>query len=113
MGLRAVRAEAPSRGRVTMQQSPEEVGVRTSELLGEQGWCLWQCEVLDGDVILVVDETFTKEMPKEHEVYTVRELFLLLKVDETTIRLVHEAKKLGGAVVLEVEQLPEGKDPLR
>ena len=120
MGLRAMRAEAPSRGGECLQQSPEEVGVRTSELLGEQGWCLWQCEVLNGEVIVVVDEADSpgvratnRNLPEGHAVYKLRELFLLLKVNDSTIRLVHEAKKLGGAVVLEVEQLPEGKDPLR
>jgi len=110
MGLRAMRAEAPSRGHATMQQSPEEVGVRTSELLGKKGWCLWQCEVLDGDVIVVVDEADSpgvrataRNLPEGYEVYKLRELLLLLQVDDSTIRLVHEAKKLGGAVVLEVK----------
>ena len=110
MGLRATRAKAPSNSRAATRQSPEEVGVRTSELLGEKGWCLWQCEVLDGDVIVVVDEAHSpgvhetaRNLPEGHAVYRLRELRHLLKVDDSTIRLVHEVKKLGGAVILEVK----------
>ena len=107
MALRALRAEAPSTGREAHRRSPEEVGRRTSELLGEQGWCRWQCELLDGDIIVVLDEMVAREIPEGHATYTVGELFLLLKVDEATIRLIHEAKKLGGAVVLEVVRLSD------
>lgn len=111
MGLRALKAEAPkatpSRSCKGRRQSPEEVGRRTSELLGERGWCLWRCDVLDGDIIVVVDEAIARDVPGGHPAYTVRELFLLLKLDEATIRLIHEAKRLGGAVILGVETCDE------
>jgi len=108
MGLRALRAEAPTTGREARRQSPEEVARRTSELLGQRGWCRWQCDLLDGDVIVVLDERTARDIPpQEHPTYTVGELFLLLKLDEATIRLIHEAKKLGDAVIVEVVPLPD------
>ena len=110
MGLRAMRAEAPHRNHGP-GQSPEEVARRTSELLGERGWCLWQCDVLGGDVIAVVDEA-ARGVPEGLAVYTVPELYLLLKLDETTIRLIHEAKKLGGAVVVGVIEPHDGEEAM-
>ena len=107
MALRAMNAEAPKRVYTSLGQSPEEVGARTSELLGERGWCLWQCWLLDGDVIVVVDETIARDVPSGYPVYLLTELYQLEKADEPTIRLIHEAKKLGGAVVVRVENPPE------
>jgi hypothetical protein len=46
-------------------------------------------------------------VPEGYTVYTVRELYLLLKLDEATIRLIHEAKRLGGAVILGAETCDE------
>ena len=103
MVLRAMNAEAPKRVHTPLEQSPEEVGARTSELLGERGWCLWQCRLLDGDVIVVVDETVVRDVPPGYPVYLLTELYQLEKADDSTTRLVHEAKKLGSAVVIRVE----------
>ena len=102
MALRAMNSEAPSRVHTPIRQSPEEVGRRTSELLGERGWCLWQCRLLEGDVIVVVDETIARDVRSGYPVYLITELYQLEKADDSTIRLIHEAKKLGGAVVIRV-----------
>jgi len=107
MALRAMNADAPSRVHTPLQQSAEEVGARTSELLDERGWCLWECRLLDGDVIVVVDETIARDIPPGYPVYMLSELYQLEKADDSTVRLIHEAKKLGGAVVIRVENPQE------
>ena len=109
MVLRAMNAEAPKRVHTPLEQSPEEVGARTSELLGERGWCLWQCRLLDGDIIVVVDETIARDVPSGYPVYLLTELYQLEKADDSTIKLIHEAKKLGGAVVVRVENPPDDR----
>ena len=110
MTLRAMNAEAPKRAHTPLEQSPEEVAARTSELLGERGWCLWQCQLLNGDVIVVVDDTIARDVPSGYAVYLLTELYQLEKADDSTIRLVHEAKKLGGAVVIRVENPREDRE---
>lgn len=74
---------------------------RTKELLDFQGWCLWQCNMLDGGTVAVVRDELVEGVPQGYPVYTEAELEELFEDDisEATIRLVHEAKKLAGAKV--------------
>ena len=79
----------------------EEVARHTRELLAIQGWCLWKCSILGGDIIAVVLDENMKGVPRGYPVYTEAELEELCQdgVSEASLRLVHEAKKLAGAKV--------------
>ena len=83
----------------------EETARRTREFLVMQGWCLWKCSTLGGDIIVVERKENVEGVPDGYPVYTEVELEELCREDvsEGTIRLVHEAKKLAGAVVLSVK----------
>lgn len=80
----------------------QEVGWRTWEFLITPGWCLWKCEALDGDTILIADN-FAEDLPDGYPIYSMSELEILFSGDKpvscNTLRLVHEAKKLAGAKV--------------
>lgn len=80
----------------------EETAQRTRELFITQGWCLWKCSALGGEVIAVVREENVEGVPDGYPVYTEAELEELCQddVSETTLCLVHEAKKLAGAKVV-------------
>ena len=82
----------------------QQVAQRTQELLATRGWCLWQCETLDGDTILVVDDSAEpEELLAEYSVYTLSEIDILFGRDKSpsrnTLRLIQEAKKLARAKV--------------
>lgn len=86
------------------QAQAEEVARRTREFLATRGWCLWQCETLGGDTILIVgDFAEPEELPAEYPVYTLSEIDILFGKDKSashnTLRLVQEAKKLAEAKV--------------
>ena len=84
----------------------QEVTRHTRELLNSQGWCLWKCSALGGEVIAVVRDELVNEIPDGYPVYTEAELEELCRddVSESTLRLVHEAKKIAGAVVISVRE---------
>lgn len=91
----------------------EEAARLTRELLTMQGWCLWRCAFLNGEVIAMARDDSVKGIPDGYLVYTEAELEELCQgdVSEATLRLVHEAKKIAGAVVISVEgaeRLKEG-----
>ena len=79
--------------------SAEETAQRTRELLATQGWCLWRCSTLGDEVIAVVRDELVEGVPEGYPVYTQIELMELDDVNEATLRLVHKAKKIAGAVV--------------
>ena len=89
----------------------EEVAQCTGELLDSRGWCLWKCSTLDGDIIAVLREENMEGVPEGYPVYTEAELEELCWVDvsEATLRLVHEAKKLAGAVAISIEDAERRK----
>ena len=72
---------------------PEEV--TTEELLATQGWCLWQCDALDGEIIALVRDESVKDVLEGYVIYTQAEMEEIgrFKAPQSTIRLVHEAKK--------------------
>lgn len=80
----------------------EEAAERTKELLDFQGWCLWQCSTLGGEIIAVVRDETMEGVPEGYPVYTEAELESLWRddVSEAALRLVHEAKKLAGANII-------------
>ena len=88
-------------------------------MLKKQGWCFWECEALDGDIITIVrnnarlsegQERHRKEqlitLRERHKgsadpkwfgaVYTEDELTKLSELDDP--RLVHEAKRMGAEI---------------
>ncbi len=77
----------------------EDTARRTGELLGKRGWCLWKCGALDGDIIVVCRDEVSAGYPKGYPVYIEYELDMLGrdKANHDSLRLIHEAKKLAGA----------------
>jgi hypothetical protein len=82
----------------------EETARRTRDLLNSRGWCLWRCAALDNDVIAVVRDELVEGVPHGYPVYTEDELTEICGdgTSETTIKLIHEAKKLTGAMVTDM-----------
>jgi hypothetical protein len=80
----------------------ELVACRTKELLRTDGWCLWKCGSLGGDVIAVVRDEGVEGVPEGYTTYTEAELAELFQrgISQATLRLVHEAKKQTGAIVV-------------
>jgi hypothetical protein len=94
-GARAAKAHA------------ENVAERTRELLVSQGWCLWKCSVLGGEIIAVVLDENMEGVPEGYPTYTEAELEELCQndVSEAALRLVYETKKAAGAVVISAEDV--------
>ena len=80
----------------------EEVARHTRELLDHQGWCLWECSALGGEVIAIVRDELVGGVPEGMPVYTEAELRTLFNkpVLRSTLRLIHEAKRRTGAKVI-------------
>lgn len=80
----------------------QETARHTRALLDSQGWCLWKCSTLGGDIIAVVRDENVEGVPEGYPVYTEVELVELCQddVSKATMRLAHEAKRLAGAKVL-------------
>jgi hypothetical protein len=78
------------------------VAHHTRELLSTRGWCLWKCKSLGGDIVVVVGAEGAEGMPDGYPVYAEAELAELFRrnISQATLRLVHEAKKQVGAVVV-------------
>lgn len=77
----------------------------TEELLATQGWCLWQCSALDDEIIALVRDESVKGTPEGYVVYTMSEMAEIgrFRVPQSTLRIIHEAKKLASATVISVE----------
>ena len=97
------RLSAPSEEEAQLLQA-REVASRTEDLLATRGWCLWECEALNQDIIVVARDELIDGYPQGYPVYTRGELELLSNVGESTRLLVHEVKKITRAVVMDVTQ---------
>jgi len=93
-------------------QLAEVVAECTRELFATRGWCLWKCSALGGEVICVVQDELVEGVPEGYPVFTKAELEELCQdgVSGATLRLVHEAKKIAGAVVVSVEDIGNFKE---
>jgi len=93
-------------------QPAEAIAERTRELFATRGWCLWKCSALGGEVICVVQDELVEGVPEGYPVFTKAELEELCQdgVSGATLRLVHEAKKIAGAVVVSVEDIGNFKE---
>ncbi len=90
---------------VLSQEEAEEVSINTLLNIQRQGYCLWKCSALNGDIIMVIDGPISENVVILYPVYTLEELDLLMKLDDSTIRLVHLTKKLGGSELISVEEI--------
>jgi hypothetical protein len=83
----------------------------TIQLLATQGWCLWQCSVLDGAVIAVVRDESVKGVPEGYPVYYKGELEKVgaSRLSSKSLRLIHEVKKRTAATVLSVIASPSAE----
>ncbi len=104
-------ARAEKRAPAEETAAAEETVERTMELLESRGWCLWRCSALGGEVIAIVRGEVSEIMEEvdlmnhpgsSYPVYTEEELYQLFSgdVSEAHVRLVHEAKKMAGAVIV-------------
>jgi hypothetical protein len=77
----------------------------TAELLASQGWCLWQCSALDGEIIALVRDESVKDVPAGYVVYTQAEMEEVgrHKVSQATLRIIHESKKRAHAKLISIE----------
>jgi hypothetical protein len=82
----------------------QEAAARTRELLETRGWCLWRCRALDDEVIVVLRDELVDDFPASYPTYLEQELECLLEVDDSTLKLIHEAKKAAGATVVDIEE---------
>ena len=100
-GIKELEQDAAAEGDPVALARAEETARRTRELLNSQGWCLWKCSALGGEVICVVQDELVEGIPEGYLVYTEAEIEELCRdgVSEATLRLVHEAKKLARAKV--------------
>ncbi|MDO8688578.1 MAG: hypothetical protein Q7R39_00950 [Dehalococcoidia bacterium] len=79
-----------------------ETALLTVGLLATQGWCLWQCQKLDGQVIAITRDEKASGVPHEVAIFTEAEMRELFRRPVSTglLKLVLEAKRLAGARVL-------------
>jgi hypothetical protein len=82
----------------------QEAATRTRELLETRGWCLWRCHALDDEVIVVLRDELVGGFPTSYPTYLEQELESLLEVDDSTLKLIHEAKKAAGATIVDIEE---------
>jgi hypothetical protein len=82
----------------------QEAAARTRELLETRGWCLWRCRALDDEVIVVLRDELVGGFPAGYPMYLEQELECLLEVDDSTLKLIHEAKKAAGATIVDIEE---------
>jgi len=111
-GIKELEQDAAAEGDPAALARAEETARRTRELLNSQGWCLWKCSALGGEVICVVQDELVEGVPEGYPVFTKAELEELCQdgVSGATLRLVHEAKKIAGAVVVSVEDIGNFKE---
>ena len=86
-----------------------QVAQRTEGLLAGRGWCVWRCSALGNDMIVVAADCGVPGIPQGKAIYTNAELQCLFgdakPIDLATLKLVHEAKKLGAARVINKDGL--------
>ena len=99
-------------------EQAREVARRTRQFIAIRGWCLWQCQALNNEIIVVARNDKVNGIPKDYPVYTEAELNKLCagKATPEAIRLVHQAKKLTGAKIITrnpptLDRLPTSHPP--
>lgn len=83
------------------------VASRTADLLDTKGWCLWQCEVLGGEVVAIVRDEDVQGVPKGYVRYLeseLKELFSDRLAGFDKFRVIHEAKRIFNAEVTKTDE---------
>jgi len=80
--------------------SAEQTALKTALALESKGHCRWQCKALNNEVITVVTNDQGTDPRGDYPVYSTRELKLINdnELADTTIQLIHEAKKYGATI---------------
>jgi len=83
-------------------QQAEELVRYTYQQFAVMGWCLWKCESLGAEVMVVTRDDKVTGIPTGLPVYTEAELIELHRgsLSRSIMRLVHEAKKRTTARVI-------------
>jgi len=82
----------------------QEVAAQTRKLLETRGWCLWRCRGLNNEVIVVLRDELITGFTAGYPTYLEQELEFLLEADDSTVKLIHEAKKIAGATIVDIEE---------
>lgn len=90
----AVVESAPALGAA---ETAEGAAMESHQQLVEWGWCVWRCEGLSGDIIVVAIDDTIKGYPGGYPVYTLQELEDILVLDDQLLQAAHRAKKELGA----------------
>ena len=72
------------------------VADKSVERIARNGFCLWKCQALNGEVIAIVRNKGYKPPGFKGVVYTERELVMMCESD--SVLLVHEARKEGFSI---------------
>jgi len=72
---------------------------KTINEINEKGFCFWQFNII-GDAIVCVVRNVGDPVPEGYPVYAFSELEILLDANEWTWRMILEAKRLTGAVII-------------
>ncbi len=75
----------------------------TLKSLDAQGYCLWRCVLLRGEIMMLVRNDLSENIEARYPLYTLEEVERLAELQESTIRLIYHIKKQsGGAVITSV-----------
>lgn len=76
-----------------------ETASRTRELLDKKGWCMWKCDNLNCDIVIIVRDEKVQDFPQGFPVYFEEEL-KNLPDDAASLNFVHRIKKETMAQIL-------------
>jgi hypothetical protein len=87
-----------------LQKQADEDYRLTIHLLATQGWCLWQCSILNDEIIALVRDEFVTGIPEGYVIYTKAEMEEAGRsnLSPRTLRLIHEVKRHSAATVVSV-----------
>jgi hypothetical protein len=74
----------------------------TLSFIAAHGYCLWRCQAMGGQVIIIVDRDVPAGAPTGYPVYNLEELGKIEPLPASTIKLINTAKRLAGAIVTSV-----------
>ena len=86
------------------QELLEQTAIESKKLLEERGWCAWKCQILRGEIIILVNDEFhgPVELPpgKRYPVYLLSEFEKVGELPDHTIRFIYFIKKHSNATVM-------------
>ena len=102
-------AEEEKTKQLSFEKTPlddaEQVANETLQAIDFQGFCLWRCTLLRGEIMMLVRNDLSENIETRYPLYTLEELEMMDELPASTIRLIyHIKKKSGDAVIISVEQ---------